>query len=106
MGGKRRKGITPEAREAQLINDAMSVAEDRIKNGNASDSLLIQVMRLGSSRAELEKEKLRSENALLEAKRESIRAAKNAAETYDRAIRALKGYDSEIPDDDYEDEDD
>lgn len=106
MGGKRRKGITPEAREAQLINDAMSVAEDRIRNGSASDSLLIQAMRLGSSRAELEKEKLRSENALLEAKRESIRAAKNAAETYDRAIRALKGYDSEIPDDDYEDEDD
>lgn len=105
MGGRRRRGGTPEAREAQLVNDAYTVAEERIRSGKASDSLLVQVMRLGSIRAEKENRKIDYENDLLQAKRDAIVAEREAKASYDEVLRVLRGYDADFPDDDDEDED-
>lgn len=103
MGGRRRRGGTPEAREAQLVNDAYNVAEERIRSGKASDSLIVQVLRLGSIRAEKENRKIDYENDLLQAKRDAIVAEREAKASYDKVLRVLKGYDADFSDDEDED---
>lgn len=101
---RRRPGTTAKARESQLVNDAFSIAEQRIRDGTASDSLLIQVMKQGSMRSKLEERKLDGEVALLESKRRAIEAEKERGVDYKAVMNALRGYESEFDeDDDYED---
>ena len=59
-GSKRtiRPALTPEARENQLIELAMDLAEKRILEGTASSQELTHFLKLGSQKARLEKEAL------------------------------------------------
>lgn len=84
--------LTPEAREAQMISLSESCAEKRLREGTASDSLIIHYLKLGTSRAQMEKEKLALENELIRAKTEEIHAAKNAEESYAEVLKALQIY--------------
>lgn len=90
--GKRRPALSPEARENQLISLAYDLAEERLSDKTASSQEVTHFLKLGSTKAQLEKEKLKQENALLSAKTESLESAKRVEELYDKALKAMKAY--------------
>lgn len=102
--------ITDEAREKRCISEAIDMAEEQILNRTASSQVITHFLKLGTSLAELEKEKLRNENALLAAKTESLKAEAKNAEMFQKAMDAMKSYqglrDLDADDEDYDDEED
>lgn len=97
---KMRPALTPEAREQQLVSLAVDLAEQQLIDGTASSQVITHFLKLGSSRADLERAKLEHETKLLEAKTEAIQSQKNMEELYSQAIAALKSYSSQDDDDD------
>ena len=97
----RRPALTPEARENQLIAEAIDLVEQRILNGTASSQETTHFLKLGSMKNQLEMEKLREENKLLQAKTESIQSAKRIEELYTEAINAMRRYSGNGDSDDY-----
>lgn len=102
---RERPATSPEAREDQIIALAMDEAEKRIRNGTASNQLLCEFIRMGSTKHKLEKEKLANEVKLVEAKTGSIEAAKKVDEMYAEAIDAMRLYSGHVSDDEEEDYD-
>ena len=98
---RRPPAITLEEREDELVNLALDQAEERIRSGKASDSLLIQFIRHSSAKAQLEKQKLEADVELAKAKAESIRQSERVEELYTAAIDAMKRYSGQSEDDDY-----
>lgn len=84
--------VTPEARENQMINLAIDVAEQQLRAGTASSQVLTHFLKLGCERERLERERLIHENELLRAKTDALVAAKNTEELYRNAIRAMTHY--------------
>lgn len=84
--------ITPEDREDQLIALAVDLAEQRLRDGTASNQLIAEIMKLGTTKERLQKEKLQRENEMLKAKTEAIEAQKHTDEMYIRALNAMKSY--------------
>lgn len=84
--------LDPEARENQLIAQAVNLAEEKLRDGTASNQLIIHYLKLGSTKERLEKEKLEKENELLKAKTEALESAKRSEELYAEAIRAITRY--------------
>lgn len=94
--------LTPEARENQLIAAAIDLAEKQIREGTASAQVITHYLRLGSSKAKLENEKLRSEVDLLNAKIETLESQRNVERLYQEALDAMRSYsgqDYEVYDD-------
>lgn len=89
---KVRKAIDPEVREKQLIALAVNRAEQQLLDGTASSQVITHYLKLGTKNAELEREKLKKEVAVLEAKAEMLQANKNAEKKYDEVLKALKVY--------------
>ena len=73
---------SPEARENQLINMAVDLAEQQLRDGTASSQVITHFLKLGTMKEQLEREKLMKENELLRARTESLTAAKNQEELY------------------------
>ena len=99
---RRRPGLTPEARENQLISDAMDLAEQQIRNGTASSQIITHFLKLATTKMELEKEKLRNENELLRAKTDAIQSAQNTEELYKNAIEAMRRYSGQGANEEYD----
>lgn len=89
---KVRPALTPEARENQMISLAMNLAEKRLLEGTASSQEITHFLKLGTSKAELEKEKLKAENELLKVKAEAYQSAKEVEKMYAEAITAMRDY--------------
>lgn len=105
-GSTRRPGTTPEARENQLIAQAVDLAEIQLANGTASAQVISHFLKLGSSREHLEQERLIKENSLLDAKRDAIASAAQVEELYKTALDAMRAYSGQEPldrDDEYDD---
>lgn len=95
---------TPEGREAQLVGMAEKEAARRIMNGTASSQLLTHFLKLGTEREKLERERIRQQNRLDEAKILQIESEEKAEKKYQEAVNAMKkysGYYEEDIDDDY-----
>lgn len=88
----RRPGLTPESRENQIIADAMALAEKQIREGTASSQVITHFLKLGSTKARLEKEKLERENELLRAKTDALESSKDMLTMYENAIKAMREY--------------
>lgn len=102
---RRRPAMSTEAREQQMIALAMDVVEQRLLDGTASAQETTHFLKLASSRAELENEKLREENKLLRAKTEQFETAKDIKGLYENAIKAMRTYSGQGDIDDYDDYD-
>ena len=89
---KRRPASSPEARENQIISDALDLIDRRINDGTASAQETLYFAKLGSSREKLEQERLRQENEKLKAQIENMASAKRVEELYDAAIAAMRNY--------------
>lgn len=89
---RRRPALTPEARENQLISMAYDLVEQRLLDGTASSQETTHFLKLASSKALLEKEKLAEENKLLRARTEAIQEERKSAEFYGKVLDALRLY--------------
>ncbi len=89
---RRAPALTPEARENQLIAEAIDLAEKQITEGTASAAVICHYLKLGSTKAKLENEKLQEENKLLRAKTEALESQKNVEQLYKDAIAAMSEY--------------
>lgn len=87
-----RPDLSPENREARLISLAMDRAEEQLLNGTASSQVITHFLKLGTSKMELEKERLKHENMMIQAKTEALSSAKNSEELYKKAIKAIREY--------------
>ena len=89
---KRRAAMSPEARENQLISEAVDLAEEQIINGTASSQVITHFLKLGSMKERLEREKLQNENELLKAKVKNLESAERSEEMYRKVINAMREY--------------
>lgn len=103
---KGRPAITAEGRENQMIALAIDLAEQQLRDGTASSQVITHFLKLGTSRAELEKEKLERENELLKVKAENIKAQERSEELFINAINAMKNYSGHGDADEYEEYED
>lgn len=96
-----RPALTPEARENQMISLAVDLAERQLLDGTASSQVITHFLKLGTTKAQLEKEKLRSENRLLDAKRDAIKSQEDRKEIYEKALKAMRNYSGNGDPDEY-----
>ena len=83
---------SPEERENQLIALAIDLAEKQLAEGTASSQVITHYLKLGTTMARLEKQKLENENKLILAKTEALETARHADELYAEAIAAMRSY--------------
>ena len=102
---KIRPALTPDGRENQLISLAMDLVEQRLIDGTASSQETTHFLKLGSSKAVLERDKLAEENKLLRAKTEQIQAQERSEELFAQAIKAFGVYSGNVSKDEMEEDD-
>lgn len=81
-----------QERENQMIALAVDRAEEQIRNGTASSQVLVHYLRLATTREKLEQEKLKRENAMLEAKTKAYENAEDVKRLMEEALRAFSAY--------------
>lgn len=87
--------LTPQAQENRMINLAVNLAEQQLVDGRASSQVICHFLKLGTEKELLERERLRNENNLLEAKTKSLGSLDQIETLYENAIRAFKTYHGE-----------
>ncbi len=90
-----------EARQQQLENLAMNLAEKKLRDGSASSQIICHFLSLTTAKAELEQEKIKADVKLQEAKVAALETQKTSEELYRNAIKAMKKYQG-ISDEDYD----
>ena len=90
-----RPALTPEARENQMINLAIDLAEQQLRDGTASAQVITHYLKLASSKDKLEQEILEKQKELLEAKTENLRSEARMEELYSEALKAMRSYQGE-----------
>lgn len=98
-------GENLEARENKLILLATNLVERRLREGTASSQEVVHYLKLGTTRERLEQERLRNENALARAKKESLDSERHKDELYQEALNAFRSYSGNAPEEeeDYDD---
>lgn len=89
---KRRKALSPEARENQLISLAVDLAEQQLLEGTASSQVITHYLKLGSTKERIEKEILEKQKELIEAKTKNLQSAERQDELYKKALDAMRNY--------------
>lgn len=92
-----RPATTPEGRENQLVALAVDLAEKQLADGSASAQVISHYLKLGSTREQLEQERLSRENELLRAKVEQLASTKRIEELYQSALNAMRTYAGQEP---------
>lgn len=86
------RGMTPEARENQLIAMAYDAAEEQLRNGTASSQVITHFLKLGSTSGRLERDILSEQKKLVKAKTDNLESAKRTEELYKNALEAMRQY--------------
>ena len=87
-----RAAQTPGARESQLVSLAHDLAEKRLRDGTATGAEVVTLLKLGSSREQLEQQRLAAEIKLSEAKVQALASAARHEELLAEAIKAMTTY--------------
>lgn len=87
-----RPALTPEARENQMINLAVDLAEQQLRDGTASSQVLTHYLKLATAKERIEREILEKQKELITAKTEALKSAKKVEELYGAAIEAMRKY--------------
>lgn len=101
---RRRPPTTPEAQENEMISLAVELAKKQLREGTASSQVVTHYLKLGTTREQLEHQKLERENRLLEAKVEAIASGKRVEELYVEALSAMRSYAGQPPIIEHEDD--
>lgn len=89
---KIRPALTPEARENQMISLAIDLVEERLRNGTASSQETTHFLKLASTKARLEKEVMKKQMELMDAKTESYKSNGDLKRLYTEALDAFRIY--------------
>lgn len=89
---RRPPGKSVEAREKQLIDLAINLAEKQLEDGTASPSVVTHFLKLATVREQLEREGLEQENTLKRARTDAIESATRVEALYSEAMDAIRGY--------------
>lgn len=89
---KRPPAQSPKEQEDRCIALSMTLAEQKLRDGTASNSLIIHFLDLATEREELKRESLRQDIELTKTKNEAIKSQEKAEEMYEEAIKHLKSY--------------
>lgn len=84
--------LSPESREAQMINLAILQAEKQLREGTAPAQIVTHYLKLATAREKKEIEILSRQAELITAKTEALQAVKRNEELYKEAIEAMKLY--------------
>jgi hypothetical protein len=98
---KLKPALTPESRENQMAALAMDLVEQRLRDGTASSQETTHFLKLVSSRARLEQERLRLENENIAAKTKALADAEEIKVLYEEALRAMRRYGGHGDEDEY-----
>lgn len=88
----RKPATTPEARENQMVSLAIDLAEKQLSDGTASAQVISHYLKLGSSREQLEQQRIRHDNDLIQAKVSAMESNKRVEELYEGALNAMREY--------------
>ena len=99
---KLRPALNPESRENQMAALAMDLVEQRLRDGTASSQETTHFLKLVSSRAKLEQERLRLENDLVAAKTKALANAEEIKVLYEEALKAMRRYGGHGDDEEFE----
>lgn len=83
---------TPDAREQQLANLAVNLAEKQLIEGTASSAVITHYLKIASKREVLEQEILEKQKELIDAKTQNINNSKESEELAKEAIEAMRSY--------------
>ena len=100
---KLRPALNPETRESQMAALAMDLVEQRLRDGTASSQETTHFLKLVSSKAKLEQERLKLENELVAAKTKALGDAKEIKVLYEEALKAMRRYGGHGDEDEYYD---
>ena len=89
---RRPPAIDNEMRENQMIALAIDAAERDLLSPNPSKQIVVHYLKLATTKALLEREKLKHENKLLIAKTDAIESQARTEELYRNAIEAMASY--------------
>lgn len=89
---KKHPARTLTGRENEMVALAVDLAEQQLRDRTASPSVITHYLKLGTTSYQLELEKLRHENELLQAKTENIKSLGRMEELYAEAIESLRRY--------------
>lgn len=89
---RRRPGMSPEARESQLISLAVDLAEQQLMDGTASAQVITHYLKLATTRERIEKEILKRQCELIQAKTDSYKESKHFDQMLEDAMNAMKRY--------------
>lgn len=95
-----RPASTPESRENQLISLAVDLAEKQLREGTASSQVITHYLKLGTTFSSLEREKLKHENELLQARTSALKSAEHVEALYAEALKAMRDYSGQSSDED------
>lgn len=76
----------------EVASKAYDLAEEQITNGTASSQVITHFLKMGSTREQLEQQRIEHENELLQVKREAIAAQARVEELYMQALDAMRSY--------------
>lgn len=96
-----RPALTPEAEENECIALSYKLVKERLRDGTATSQETTHFLRLGTSKARLEKEILEKQKDLITAKTEQIQSQKRIEELYANAVKAMKNYSGQDDPDEY-----
>lgn len=99
--GKISPGLSPEAEENQMISLAVNLAKKQLSEGTASSQVITHFLKLATTKAQLEKEKLIQENKLTEAKIKALESAEEIKVLYENALKAMRTYNGQGDADEY-----
>ena len=103
---KLRPALSPEAWENRQIYLANRLAEQQLLAGTASSQVITHFLKLGTTKNQLEIEKLRAETAKANAQAEAIKAGKRDAELLEKAMQCFSMYRGKENEEDSEEVDD
>ena len=103
---KLRPALSPESWENREVYLANKLAEKQLMDGTASAQVITHFLKLGTTKNQLEIEKLRAETAKANAQAEAIKAGKRDAELLEKAMQCFSMYRGRENEDDEEEVDD
>lgn len=92
----RAPAIDPVEREKQIIARVIDSVERKAEQGTLPTAVMVHYLRLATEKEKLEREKLRKEIALLEAKKQVADASMRMEQIAKEAIEAITSYGSSI----------
>ena len=96
-----RPALSPEARENQLISLAVDLAEQQLRDGTASSQIIAHYLKQSTAKTQLELERLRYENEMIQAKTENLKSIKKSEELMEKALKAFRNYSGQGDPDEY-----